>query len=103
MKLCFPENVLTQHLVVLGKTGAGKSSALLLVLLLCTWRAYRIERTLLVQSRDSLEAQLKVVRFDNYVTQQERSEWQKQARECRHQRLLLVEQLAEAKRKTAER
>jgi hypothetical protein len=27
-KLCFPEEVLNQHLVVLGKTGAGKSSAL---------------------------------------------------------------------------
>jgi hypothetical protein len=27
-KLCVPENVLDQHLVVLGKTGAGKSSAL---------------------------------------------------------------------------
>lgn len=28
MKLCFPEKILSQHLVVLGKTGAGKSSAL---------------------------------------------------------------------------
>lgn len=28
MKLCFPESILSQHLVVLGKTGAGKSSAL---------------------------------------------------------------------------
>lgn len=28
MKLCFPEKILDQHLVVLGKTGAGKSSAL---------------------------------------------------------------------------
>lgn len=28
MKLCFPEKILAQHLVVLGKTGAGKSSAL---------------------------------------------------------------------------
>jgi uncharacterized protein len=28
MKLCFPESVLNQHLIVLGKTGAGKSSAL---------------------------------------------------------------------------
>jgi hypothetical protein len=27
-KLCFPEKILDQHLVVLGKTGAGKSSAL---------------------------------------------------------------------------
>ena len=27
-KLVFPEGVLGQHLVVLGKTGAGKSSAL---------------------------------------------------------------------------
>lgn len=27
-KLCFPEKILAQHLVVLGKTGAGKSSAL---------------------------------------------------------------------------
>jgi putative protein kinase ArgK-like GTPase of G3E family len=28
MKLGFPEKILDQHLVVLGKTGAGKSSAL---------------------------------------------------------------------------
>ena len=28
MKLVFPEKILNQHLVVLGKTGAGKSSAL---------------------------------------------------------------------------
>ncbi|HEV7674355.1 MAG TPA: DUF87 domain-containing protein [Candidatus Angelobacter sp.] len=28
MKLCFPEKVLLQHLIALGKTGAGKSSAL---------------------------------------------------------------------------
>jgi uncharacterized protein len=28
MKLCIPEAALTQHLVILGKTGAGKSSAL---------------------------------------------------------------------------
>lgn len=28
MKLCFPEEILRQHLAVLGKTGAGKSSAL---------------------------------------------------------------------------
>jgi uncharacterized protein len=28
MKLCFPETALAQHLVMLGKTGAGKSSAL---------------------------------------------------------------------------
>lgn len=28
MKLVFPEKILDQHLVVLGKTGAGKSSAL---------------------------------------------------------------------------
>lgn len=28
MKLCFPDEILDQHLVVLGKTGAGKSSAL---------------------------------------------------------------------------
>src|SRR5579859_7184177 len=28
MKLCIPEKVLEQHLVVLGKTGKGKSSAL---------------------------------------------------------------------------
>ena len=28
MKLCFPEKILLQHLVMLGKTGAGKSSAL---------------------------------------------------------------------------
>lgn len=28
MKLCFPEKILSQHAVVLGKTGAGKSSKL---------------------------------------------------------------------------
>lgn len=28
MKLCFPEKILEQHVAVLGKTGAGKSSAL---------------------------------------------------------------------------
>lgn len=28
MKLCIPENILKQHVAVLGKTGAGKSSAL---------------------------------------------------------------------------
>ena len=28
MSLCFPSKILDQHLVVLGKTGAGKSSAL---------------------------------------------------------------------------
>jgi hypothetical protein len=28
VKLCFPDEILDQHLVVLGKTGAGKSSAL---------------------------------------------------------------------------
>lgn len=28
MKLCLPEKILDQHLVILGKTGAGKSSAL---------------------------------------------------------------------------
>ena len=26
--LCIPQNILAQHAVVLGKTGAGKSSAL---------------------------------------------------------------------------
>ena len=28
MKLCFPEKILHQHGVVLGKTGSGKSSKL---------------------------------------------------------------------------
>ncbi len=76
-------------------------TALFIVALLCIWRAYRVERRLIVESRDSLEAQLKTVRFDNYIAQQERSEWQKKARECREIRMRLVTELAEARRHLA--